>query len=393
MATSDRAPLGAAQCSSPGAEADPREIRPAQILEELRKSVLGQDEALQQVALAVYKHTTGRVPGNILMIGNSGTGKTTIMAAIQRLYAAMPHYRRFRAMAIINANLLVDPDRLEFRPDRLLAAIEQQARAAIEHPATAEELKMAMDGATICIDEIDKLSSIVAGKPNPIGIVLQQGLLTLMEGSSIVFHTHAIVEGKDQTLTIEVSTHGMMFICGGAFESLYQQVYQRVIAPTSGVKLRSMMVRTADGGLGFEAHFSLRDFFKFDDIFEYGMVPQFMARFDSVLLLAELALIHLKEILLKSFDSPFLRSQRYFDGLGISLEIEDLAAELIAVQAAKHTRTGARALRPLFSKVVNSLEFDPWGSGLLQPLGDGRFRLVLTADMVRKTLGHGEAAG
>ena len=387
MATPSGAPSSAVHGPDAGAAPDPVAVRPAQILDELKKSVLGQDAALRKVALAVYKHTTGMVPGNILMIGNSGTGKTTIMAAIQRLYSTMPEYQPFRAMAIVNANLLVDPDRLEFRPDRLLAAIEQQARTIIGHPATPEELKTTMDRATICIDEIDKLSSIVAGKSNPIGIVLQQGLLTLMEGGAVPYRTHAVVEGRDQQRTIEIDTRGMMFICGGAFEGLYEQVYARVVAKKNGEKLRAMMVRTADGKFGFETHFSLDAFFKLDDIFEYGMVPQLMARFDSVLLLAELTENHLQEILLKSFDSPFLRSQRFFEGLGITLEIEDLAVALIAQQAARHTRTGARALRPLFTDVVNDFEFDPWGTGALQPAEDGRFRLVVTAEAVRKALG------
>ena len=60
--------------------------------------------------MAIYKHTTGKVPGNLLMIGNSGTGKTTIMNNIQRLYNEVPEYQPFRAVTIINANLLVDGD-------------------------------------------------------------------------------------------------------------------------------------------------------------------------------------------------------------------------------------------------------------------------------------------
>ncbi|HEY3354680.1 MAG TPA: AAA family ATPase [Polyangia bacterium] len=380
-------PSIAVPASDAAAAADPVAIRPAMILAELQKSVLGQDAALRHVALAVYKHTTGLVPGNILMIGNSGTGKTTVMAAIQRLYATLPAYRPFRAMAIVNANLLVDPDRLEFRPDRLLAAMEQQARATIGHPATPEELKAAMDRATICIDEIDKLSAILAGKSNPIGIVLQQGLLTLMEGGTVPYRTHALVDGRDQDRTIEIDTRGMMFICGGAFEGLYEQVYERVVAKKNGEKLRATMVRQADGAMGFETRFSLGDFFKLEDIFEFGMVPQFMARFDSVLLLAELSVGNLQQILLKSFDSPFLRSRRFFEGLGIALQIEDEAATLIAQQAARHARTGARALRPLFADVVNQYEFDPWETGVLQPLDGGGSRLVVTAEAVRKVLG------
>ena len=57
--------------------------------------------------------------------------KASDATAIHRLYEAMPHYQPFRAMAIVNANLLVDPDRLEFRPDRLLAAITDPSVALI----------------------------------------------------------------------------------------------------------------------------------------------------------------------------------------------------------------------------------------------------------------------
>ncbi len=372
---------------------DPKEIRPAQILAEMQKGVLGQDEVLRQVALAVYKHCTGKVPGNLLLIGNSGCGKTTIMGAIQRLYNSAPHYRPFRAMSIINANLLVDPDRLEFRPDRLLAAIEQQARATIGRPPTAEELKAVMDRATVCIDEVDKLSTVIAGKSSPVGIVLQQGLLTLMEGSSVPYRTRVMEGGAEQLRTLDIDTRGMMFICGGAFEGLYQQVYNRVTAPTSTEKLKSQMVRLADGRMGFETRFSLPDFFRIEDLFDYGMAPQFTARFDSVLLLAELTYVHLKEILLKSLDSPLARSRVFFESQGISLELEDLAAALIAEQAAKHTRTGARALRPIFSKVINELEFDPWASGELTPLEGDKLKLLVTAERVRKVLGLAKPAG
>ena len=125
--------------------------------------------------MALYKHTTGKVPGNILLIGNSGTGKTTIMNNIQRMYHDVAEYRPFRAMTIINANLLVDAERMEFQPERLFSAVEQRARGLLGDKPTPEALRKTMERATICIDEIDKMSSIVAGKPNPIGVVLQQG--------------------------------------------------------------------------------------------------------------------------------------------------------------------------------------------------------------------------
>lgn len=364
------------------------EITPTEIFTELRRGVLGQDGALRFVAVALFKHTTGKVPGNILLIGNSGTGKTTIMNNIQRLYSEVPEYRRFRAMTIINANLLVDPERLEFRPERLLTAVEQRARALVGDDPSPEALRDAMERATICIDEIDKMSAIVADKPNPLGVVLQQGLLTLMEGEVVAHRTHAVIDGVERQVTLDINTRSMMFICGGAFEGLYDQVYLRVVKPGSGEKLKSHAIQTADGQVRIETRFSLADFLKPEDLFEYGMVPQFMARFDNVVLLRELGVDVLKEILLHAVDSPFVRSKRYFEVMQITLDIEDVAASLIAEQAEKNVRTGARSLRTVFGKIINRLEFDPWHHEGLQPAADGWHRLMITADMVRRANGQ-----
>ncbi len=367
------------------AAAEPREITPPMIFAELRRGVLGQDAALRYAAVGVYKHTTGKVPGNLLLIGNSGTGKTTIMNNIQRLYHEVEAYRPFRAMTIINANLLVDPDRLEFRPERLLAVVEQRARAVIGGTPTPEELKATMERATICIDEIDKMSAVVAGKPNPLGVVLQQGLLTLMEGESVALRAHVLVDGVEQERSIDISTAGMMFICGGAFEGLYDQVYYRVTTPGSGEKLKSTAIRSADGQVRIELRFSLADYFRLEDLFLYGMVPQFIARFDNVVILGDLGIDVLREILLNSFDSPFVRSRRYFDIMGIELAIDDLAASLVSEQAEAASRTGARALRGVFGRIINPFEFDV-SSGELEKLDDGRARFTITAQLVRRAL-------
>jgi ATP-dependent Clp protease ATP-binding subunit ClpX len=364
----------------------PEEIAPPQIFEELHKGVLGQNTALRYVSVAVYKHTTGKVPGNLLLIGNSGTGKTTIMNNIQRMYHDVAEYRPFRAMTIINANLLVDSERMEFQPVRLLEAVEQRARALVGENPTAEALKETMERATICIDEIDKMSSIVAGKPNPIGVVLQQGLLTLMEGEVVTYKTFASVDGEEKAVTLNIDTRHMMFICGGAFEGLYDQVYLRVINPASGEKLKSQAVQMADGQVRIETRFALADFLKPEDLFEYGMVPQFMARFDNVVMLRDLDVAVLKSILLDSLDSPFVRSKKFFEVMDIELEIDDVAAAMIAEAAVQNIRTGARALRTVFSKIINPLEYDPWQHKGLEKKPEGGHRLVITKEMAKRAI-------
>lgn len=362
------------------------DIKPPAIYQELKRGVLGQAKALRFVSVAIYKHVTGKVPGNLLMIGNSGTGKTTIMNNIQRLYNELPEYEAFRAVTIINANLLVDVERMEFQPERLFQAVEQRARAICGPNPSPEQLRVAMERATICIDEIDKMSAVVAGKANAIGVVLQQGLLTLMEGERLAYATHAWVDGEERKVHLDIDTGSMMFICGGAFESLFDQVYNRVLKPGSGEKLKTRTVRTAEGKVKQETVFILSDFLKPKDLFDFGMVPQFMARFENTVLLADLNVDTLKAILLQSYDSPFLRSKRYFQVMGIDLALDDLAASLIAEAAQKDTRTGARALRPIFADLVNPFEFEPEAGDHLKASSDGRQTLTLSADMVRKIL-------
>ncbi len=360
------------------------EMRPRAIFTELRRGVLGQDHALKLVAVATFKHVTGKVPGNILLIGNSGTGKTTIMNNVQRLYHSVEALRAFRAMTILNANLLVDSDRLEFRPDRLLSAVEQRARGYLGRDVTPEDLKEAMEKATVCIDEIDKMSTVVAGKPNPLGVVLQQGLLTLMEGERVAYKTTVHEGGTDRPITLEIDTTRMMFICGGAFEGLYDQVYFRVTSPGTSERIRTEAVRSADGEIRLEERFTLEQFFKQQDLFDYGLVPQFVSRFDNVVLLNDLDRASLKQILLESVDSPFTRSRRYFEVIGIELVLDDTAAALIAERAAKDSRTGARALRTVFGKLITPYEFDLDDSKTRQAVVDGR--LVIDGDMVRRVI-------
>ena len=116
------------------------------------------------------------------------------------------------------------------------------------------------------------------------------------------------------------------------------------------------------------------------------MVPQFMARFDKVVVLNDLNTAVLKEILLHSWDSPLARTRRYFESLEVELDIDDLAAALIAEKAALENRTGARALRDVFSEIVNPLEFDPFDEARPHPDKKGRSFIRIDAERVRRFL-------
>jgi ATP-dependent Clp protease ATP-binding subunit ClpX len=72
--------------------------------------------------------------------------------------------------------------------------------------------------------------------------------------------------------------------------------------------------------------------------------------------------------------------------MDILLEIDDLAVALIAEEAEKNTRTGARALRTVFGRIINRIEFDPWHHEGLEERPKGGHRLAITADMARRAI-------
>ena len=87
-----------------------------------------------------------------------------------------------------------------------------------------------------------------------------------------------------------------------------------------------------------------------------------------------------------SLDSPLARSRRYFDSLGVDLDIDELAAALIAERASHENRTGARALRDVFSEIVNPLEFDFESEAKPSARNPDRSALHIDADRVRRML-------
>ena len=77
---------------------------PTEINENLRRDVIGQEEVLRFVSVAIFKHLEGERYGNLMLIGNSGTGKTTVMRAMERLYQEHDEFSKYRVVIIMNAN-------------------------------------------------------------------------------------------------------------------------------------------------------------------------------------------------------------------------------------------------------------------------------------------------
>jgi ATP-dependent Clp protease ATP-binding subunit ClpX len=358
-------------------------MQPVEINDFLQADVIGQQDTLKFVSVAIYKHLQGERFGNLLMIGNSGTGKTTIMRSMERLYEKHEDIHANRVVCIMNANQFASEEGI-VDPNRLLVRLEERAREILGEEATPEKIGEYMEHATVCIDEIDKISAVVGGKPYVTGINIQQGLLTLIEGERILYPVTVYKNKQLEKAAIHVDTGKMLFLCAGAFESLYDQVYRRVTSPTSRVKLPAETVYE-NGEVHIREYFTLRHWFKQEDLFDYGMQPQFLSRFDNAIILEDLNSGTLSRIFTEPRDSVFRASQNFFKNYGIDVEITEDAVRKVAEEAAKSSRIGARALKAVWGKIIKPYEFDPFGQPDVKKEGD-RHRLVVDEATVARAL-------
>jgi len=354
---------------------------PVEINQLLQRDVIGQEEALRFVSVAIFKHVMGERYGNLMLIGSSGTGKTTIMRSVERLYEEKTELQKYRVVVIINANTFASDEGV-VDTSRLFTRLEERVRRVLGKGADPEEIGRYMQHATVCLDEIDKVSGMIGGKPYVTGINIQQALLTLVEGEKVDWRLDRETD-KDQTV-VHLDTSKMLFFCAGAFEALYDQVFRRVTSPTSRVKLPTETVLD-DGRVEIREYFTLRHHFRQEDLFDYGMVPQFLSRFDNAIILEDLHSGLLTRIFTDTRDSVFQASKNFFDKYKIDLEITEGAVRRISDEAAKRSRIGARALKDIYGRIIKPFEFDPFSRPEVQKEGK-RHRLVIDENLVRSSL-------
>ena len=356
---------------------------PTEIDAYMRRFVIGQEEVLRFVAVAIYKHLQGERFGNLMMIGNSGTGKTTVMRAMEHLYADHPDFAKYQVVIILNANTFASDEGV-IDTSQLFQSLEERARQIAGPNATPEQVGELMEHATVCIDEVDKVSGVIGGKPYVTGINIQQALLTLIEGERVVWDLSRKGRSADRE-TVQINTGKMLFLCAGAYEALYDMVFARVTSPTSRVKLPTETVYE-DGQVEIREFFTLRHHFRQEDLFDYGMQPQFLARFDNAIILEDLTVEMLVRILTEIDDGVYKTSQNFFRNYGIELELNAGAARKIAIEATKARRIGARALKEVWGRIIKPFEYDPFNQPQVSPLDGGGHRLLIDEAVVVNAL-------
>ena len=316
--------------------------------------MIGQQEAIREMSIALSKKLAGLAVGNLLMIGSSGTGKTTLMRAVESYLEEHPELSLRSTVARMHANVLGE-EAAKGRPGEVVFhRLLDEARSQLGPDAGIETLLDQASNGLVFVDEVDKIRSHVGGHPNTTGIRAQEALLTVMENESVPLFLPQWAGGGQVT----VNSGGLLFVCGGAFEGLYDSVYDRVTVGRDRGALKPVTT-VENGQVKEKLLFSLRDWLRNEDLFDYGMSPQFLARFDAVVLLADLTVHELMHIFVKTPDSGYQQTKAYFHSRGLRLLLSKKAVHRIAVEASREPRLGARALKEVFRRVIRNYEFDP----------------------------------
>jgi len=357
---------------------------PKELYTQLSTGVIDQRLALEQISVSLYKHIRQLKVGNILLIGNSGTGKTTIMRTIERIFSEDEELARFTNTIRLNANIVANDESTDLDHSTILERLRQNALKIMAGNGTEEQFRSLMENGVVFLDEVDKIRAIVGDKANPRGILAQESLLTLIEGEHVRMpFTYRSGSGELIQRKVRIQTNRILFICGGAFEGLYDMVYRRVASGEHKDKLvQEYVVSEGQDDLEEKEHFSLSEYVRYEDMFEYGMTPQFLGRFDEIIVLNDLTISGLMRIFVEPKDAIFRETKRYFHSLGIELQITRDGLKALAEAAYENHRLGARALRMVFKRILRGIEFDPTESYMVQEK-EGKRVFLITKDLVR----------
>ncbi|MFT5513837.1 MAG: ATP-dependent Clp protease ATP-binding subunit ClpX [Bacteroidia bacterium] len=311
-------------------------LKPKEIKIHLDDYVIGQDQAKKVLSVAVYNHYKRLMStkqdvnddveiekSNILMVGQTGTGKTLIAKTLARILKV--------PFCIADATVLTEAGYVGEDVESIITRLLQASDYDVE---SAER-------GIVYIDEIDK---ITRKSDNPSitrdvsGEGVQQGLLKLLEGTITNVPPQGGRKHPDQKY-IAVDTRNILFICGGAFEGIESIIQRRVATSKVGFKKTSEQLVTNDRDhiLQFLSPFDLRSF---------GLIPEIIGRLPVLTNLETLDREALLQILTKPKNALVKQYQRLFELEGKTLEFGKDVLDYIVDKALQY-KLGARGLRSM----------------------------------------------
>lgn len=312
---------------------------PHEIYDSLSQYIVGQDKAKKVLSVAAYNHyirilTNDYIEkSNVLLIGPSGTGKTSLVKALAKILN-LP-------LAITSATSLTEA-----------GYIGNDVETVVQNLflITGGNVSLTEQG-IIFIDEVDKLSS-VANSYNQVGHKgVQQALLPLLDGTIVSIPSLESKNGSNNA-KVDIDTSNILFICGGAFPEIEDIVLKRIShKPAIGFQPSGNKKGSPDNSL--ETYLPITA----DDVKEYGIIPELIGRLPIIAPLDKLTISTLKKILTVPKHSLVSQYRVIFAHKSINLLFKDEALEEIA-QMAFDQNTGARALRSIMENLLLDFMFD-----------------------------------
>ncbi len=322
-----------------GKDAPAGEIpKPKEIKAFLDEYVIGQDDAKKYLSVAVYNHykriqqadakdDVDIEKSNIILVGPTGTGKTLLAKTIARLLDV--------PFTIVDATVLTEAGYVGEDIESLLTRLLQVCDYDVEKAQRG----------IVFIDEIDK---IARKSDNPSitrdvsGEGVQQGLLKLLEGSTVLVPPNGGRKHPEQKM-IPVDTKNILFICGGAFDGIERKIASRLNTHVVGYG--------HDEAAKKRQRENLMRYVLPQDLKSFGLIPEIIGRLPILTSLDPLDREALRRILTEPKNAITRQYKKLFLLDGVELEFTDKALDLIVDKAIEY-KLGARGLRSIVETIM-----------------------------------------
>ena len=319
--------------------------KPREIKEFLDEYVIGQDQAKKQLSIAVYNHykrlahnadenkSVEIEKSNIIMVGETGTGKTLLAKTIARQLEV--------PFCIVDATVLTEAGYVGEDVESILSRLLMVSDYDIEKA----------ERGIVFIDEIDKIARKL---DNPSltrdvsGEGVQQGLLKLLEGSIVNVPPQGGRKHPDQKY-IQVNTQNILFIAGGAFDGIKEIIERRMNKQAIGFSSEKTNKVDDDS--------YILDKLDATDLRNFGLIPELLGRFPIVTHLDKLDEATMLRILSEPKNSIINQFIELFRLDRVELSFTEGALQKI-VKETMEKGLGARGLRGTTEKVLEKYMYD-----------------------------------